>query len=195
MWIYGSHVYFTTAQVVFITAKIAFIFTSLSEVQIYDFHIFTFVYSPLHGFIWYQNNDQLPVEIGLLAQMVEHCTGIVEAMGSNSVQAWIFFRPYFHDCSSSVYYCEDRFHIHIFCSVETSPEIGSRDSADMHNVQLQKGIPTICWLESARTQDPLRRYGTGDEATDSFTMAVILIWKVLLSAFSDSSGWVVIVLV
>ena len=42
--------------------------------------------------------------------------------------------------------------------------------------------------ESARTQDPLRRYGTGDEATDSFTMAVILIWKVLLSAFSDSSG-------
>ena len=66
----------------FITAKIAFIFTSLSEVQIYDFHIVTFVYSPLHGFIWYQNNDQLPVAIGLLAQMVEHCTGIVEAMGS-----------------------------------------------------------------------------------------------------------------
>ena len=134
VWIYGSHIYFTTAQVVFITAKIAFIFTSLSAVQIYDFHIFTFVYSPLHGFIWYQNNDQLPVSIGLLTQMVEHCTGIVEAMGSNSVQAWIFFRPYFHDRSSSVYYCEDRFHIHIFCSIETSPEIGSRDSADMHNV-------------------------------------------------------------
>ena len=87
MRIYGSHIYFTTAQVVFITAKIAFIFTSLSEVQIYDFHIFTFVYSPLRGFIWYQNNDQLPVAIGLLVQMVEHCTGIVEAMGSNSVQA------------------------------------------------------------------------------------------------------------
>ena len=32
---------FTSAQVVFITAKIAFIFTSLSAVQIYDFHIFT----------------------------------------------------------------------------------------------------------------------------------------------------------
>ena len=32
---------FTTAQVVFITAKITFIFTSLSAVQIYDFHIFT----------------------------------------------------------------------------------------------------------------------------------------------------------
>ena len=32
-------------QVVFITAKIAFIFTSLSAVQIYDFQIFTVVYS------------------------------------------------------------------------------------------------------------------------------------------------------
>ena len=41
-------------------------------VQIYDFHIFTVVYSPLHGFIWYQHNEQLPV--GLLAQFVEHCT-------------------------------------------------------------------------------------------------------------------------
>ena len=32
---------FTSAQVVFITAQIAFIFTSLSADQIYDFHIFT----------------------------------------------------------------------------------------------------------------------------------------------------------
>ena len=34
---------FFTAQVVFITTKMAFIFTSLSVVQIYDFHIFTVV--------------------------------------------------------------------------------------------------------------------------------------------------------
>ena len=33
-----------TAQEVFITAKIAFVFTSLSAVQIYDFHIFTVVW-------------------------------------------------------------------------------------------------------------------------------------------------------
>ena len=32
--------------------------------------------------------DQLPV--GLLAQLVEHWTGIAEVMGSNPVQAWIF---------------------------------------------------------------------------------------------------------
>ena len=54
----------------------------------YDFNIFTFVYSPLHGFIWYQHNDQLPV--GLLAQLVERCTDIAEVMDSNSVQVWIF---------------------------------------------------------------------------------------------------------
>ena len=69
----------------FITAKIAFISKSLSAVQIYDFHIFPAIYSPLHGFIWNQHSDQLP--IGLLAQLVEHCTGIAEVMGSNPVQA------------------------------------------------------------------------------------------------------------
>ena len=36
----------------FITAKIVSIFPSLSAVQIYDFHVFTVVYSPLHVFIW-----------------------------------------------------------------------------------------------------------------------------------------------
>ena len=32
------------------------------------------------GFITDQQNDQLPV--GLLAQLVKHCTGIAEVMGS-----------------------------------------------------------------------------------------------------------------
>ena len=59
-----------------------------TAVQIHDFHMFTTVYSPLHGFIWNQNSDQLPV--GLLAQLVELCTGIAEVRGSNPVQAWIF---------------------------------------------------------------------------------------------------------
>ena len=57
-------------------------------------------------------SSQFPV--GLLAQLVEHCTGIAEVMGSNPVQAWIFFRPSFHYYLSSVHYCEDRFHIHVF---------------------------------------------------------------------------------
>ena len=65
--------------------------------------IFTVIYSSLLGFIWNQHSNQLLV--GLSAQLVEHCTGIAEVM------------LYFHYCSSSVYYCNDRFHIHFFiCS-------------------------------------------------------------------------------
>ena len=82
---------------------------SLSTVHMYNFHIFTVIYSSFYRFIWNQHNDQFPV--GLLAQLVEHCTGITMVMGSNPIQAWIFFRPYFHYCSSSVYYCKYCFHI------------------------------------------------------------------------------------
>ena len=32
----------------------------------------------------------------LLAQLVERCTGIAEVMGSNTVRACIFFKPYFN---------------------------------------------------------------------------------------------------
>ena len=42
-------------------------------------------YSPLGRFIWIQHYDQLPV--GLLAQLVEHCTGIAVVIGSNPVWA------------------------------------------------------------------------------------------------------------
>ena len=41
-------------------------------------------------------------------------TGIAEVMGSNPVQAWIFFRPYFHYCLSSAHYCEDHFHSRLY---------------------------------------------------------------------------------
>ena len=52
--------------------------TSAIPVHMYDFHIFTDSYSSLHRFIWNQQNDQLPV--GLLAQLVEQCTGIAKVM-------------------------------------------------------------------------------------------------------------------
>ena len=80
-----SDLIFILIQVVFITARIASIFISSTAVHIYEFHIFTVIYSPLHRFIWNQHYDQLPV--GLLAQLVECCTGIAEVMGSNFVQA------------------------------------------------------------------------------------------------------------
>ena len=110
-----------SAQLVFITVRITFIFTSLSTVHIYDFHIFTVIYSSLHGFMWNQHNDQLPV--GLLAQLVEHCIGIARVMGSNPVQAWNFFRHYFNYCSSSVHYHKDHFYIQIFLYISVSASI------------------------------------------------------------------------
>ena len=55
----------------------------------YNFHIFTVIYSSFYRFIWNQHNDQLPV--GLLAQLVEHCPGVAEVMSSNPLQACIIF--------------------------------------------------------------------------------------------------------
>ena len=52
--------------------------------------------------------------VGLLVHLVEHWIGIAEVMGSNPVRARIFSGLIFHYCSSSAYYCEDRFHIHVF---------------------------------------------------------------------------------
>ena len=53
------------------------------------------------------NGDQLPD--GLIAQFVEHCIGIAEAMGWNTIkQAWIIFRLKFHNCLSCVYNCDDQ---------------------------------------------------------------------------------------
>ena len=49
---------------------------------------YIFVYSPLHGFIWNLHNEQLLVS--LLAELVKHCTGITEVIGSNPIQSWIF---------------------------------------------------------------------------------------------------------
>ena len=109
----------------------SFSFTSLSAVQIYDFHIFLAVYSSLLWFIWNRHNNQLPV--GFLAQLVERCTGIAEVMGFNPVQARVFFRPYFHYCSSSTLYCEDHFHSRpSFCCHSTNCLNLSDDPLKLH---------------------------------------------------------------
>ena len=42
------------------------------------------------GYITNSQRDQLPV--GLIAQLVEHCTGIAEVVGSNPVEARMFFQ-------------------------------------------------------------------------------------------------------
>ena len=54
-------------------------------------NIFTVICLSLDGFIWNQHNRS--------ARLVEHCTGVVEVMGSNPAQASVFFsKPYFHYC-------------------------------------------------------------------------------------------------
>ena len=58
-----------------------------SAVYIYDFHIFIISSSSFHGFITNQFNDRDLPPVGLLAQLVERCTGIAEVKGSNPVQA------------------------------------------------------------------------------------------------------------
>ena len=40
-----------------------------------------------HGYIRNSQCDQLPV--GLIAQLVKHCTGITEVMGSNPVKGFV----------------------------------------------------------------------------------------------------------
>ena len=68
-----------------VTARIFLLFDLSSAVQIYVSYIIYIHLFILHGYITNSQYDQLPV--GLIAQLVEHCTGIAEVMGSNTVQA------------------------------------------------------------------------------------------------------------
>ena len=56
--------------------------------------MYTFIkLSIFHHLPLYITNSQIDqLTDGLIAQLVEHCTGIAEVMGSNPVQAWIFFQ-------------------------------------------------------------------------------------------------------
>ena len=53
--------------------------------------IYPFVIVIYHLRVYYELT-MWPAPSGLMAQLVEHRTGITEVMGSNRVQAWIFFR-------------------------------------------------------------------------------------------------------
>ena len=77
---------------------------------------FNYDVSRLQRFIWIQHNDQLSV--GLLVQLVEHCTDIAEVMGSNLVRAWIFFRSYFQLLISVVFLAARISQFHFFTTVQ-----------------------------------------------------------------------------
>lgn len=83
-------------KVVYITAKVTFMFIFQPEVHIYDLHTLTVVYSSLYGFITSQHHDSWLVS----------SVGIVLHRGST------YLGPYFHYFLSRVNYCQDRFLIH-----------------------------------------------------------------------------------
>ena len=66
---------------------------------------------------------------GFIAQLVEHRTGIAEVLGSNPVEALIFFRLLLSNCLNSCYYSYQRFDMQTrrkgqFCFVLTrSPRL------------------------------------------------------------------------
>ena len=64
------------------------------------------VFFTFYGYITNSQSGHFPV--GLIAQLVEHCTGVAEVMGSNPVEAWFFFRLKFHNCLSYVDNCDDQ---------------------------------------------------------------------------------------
>ena len=48
-------------------------------------------YEDMTGHHSYIKKKLKQLSVGLIAQLVENCTGIAEVMGSNPVQAWIYF--------------------------------------------------------------------------------------------------------
>ena len=68
---------------------------------IYTLHHFT-----PHGRYELNKLTLLPM-CGFIAQLVEHRTGIAEVMGSNPVEALIFFRLLLSSCLNWKIYCDD----------------------------------------------------------------------------------------
>ena len=87
----------------------------------------------LPGFIWNQHNDHLP--LGLLAQLVERCTGIAEVMGSNPV-VYITARTTFIHKSR---YCDAEEH----CQSARMSQRELRQSS-YHQTLDEQGYHSIC---------------------------------------------------
>ena len=63
---------------------------------------FIYVHLFIHPSRVYYELNMTSSQVGVIAQFVEHCTGIAEVMSSNPVQARIFFRLSFRNCLSCV---------------------------------------------------------------------------------------------
>ena len=74
------------------------VFISFSAIQMCDLYIFIFNSIPNLVLVYYELTKLLD---SLIAQFVEHFTGITEVMGPK------FFRLLFHNCISCVHNCND----------------------------------------------------------------------------------------
>ena len=75
--------------------------------------IYSLAFFIIYGYITNSQYNQVPA--GLIAQLEEHCIGMTELMGSNPIQAWIFFTLKFYNFfKSCVYNCDDQSCHHIF---------------------------------------------------------------------------------
>ena len=68
----------------------------------------------LHLLRVYHELTMWPAPRWLVAQLVLHCTGFAEVIGSNSIEAWMFFRLQLCNCFSCVYNCYDQSCCNIF---------------------------------------------------------------------------------
>ena len=93
-----------------VNARILLLFDLSSAVQIYVRYICIYLFK-VDGYITNSQCSQVPV--GLKAQLLEHCTGIAEAMASNPVQAWIFLGFHFETVKLRSN-CEDLYSIWSF---------------------------------------------------------------------------------
>ena len=76
-----------------------------SAVRIYDFHIFIFIYFTIIGYI---TNSQLTIyPCGLVAQWIEHCTGIARSWVQIPFKPEFFFRLLFQLLKLKAH-CEDQ---------------------------------------------------------------------------------------
>ena len=86
----------------------------------YKYELFHIYFTWFHCMGRYELNKLalLPM-CGFIAQLVEHRTGIAEVMGSNPVEALIFFRLLLSSCLNWKIYCDD----HISLSFTTAVQI------------------------------------------------------------------------
>ena len=85
-----------------VTARIFLLFDLSSAVQIYVSYIYIHLFI-LHGYITNSKYDKLPV--GLIAELVEHCTG--RGHGFESRSSLNFFQAFFSQLLKLRSNCED----------------------------------------------------------------------------------------